>query len=208
MEPILTHVTPHKSWLRSLIRGRTRIGLAWVFAFALLFLSRKPPALPGMALCFVGACLRVWASGFLRKDAAPSVGGPYGLTRNPLYLGTYLMAVGTAWAVENLWLFLAASILFAGIYHFIILEEEEKLREIFGPAYLRYLDSVPRFFPRPWPPKAAVLDTINPQRAQRRFDWTLAKKNRAHEPLVSFAGLMALVWLVSLAWNYLTAASH
>src|SRR6478672_7302591 len=89
------------SWYRGFIQGKTRKVIAWVFAFLLGFLAREFPTFPGIALCFLGASLRFWASGYLRKDTRPAVGGPYSFFRNPLYLGTYLMAVGTVWATEN-----------------------------------------------------------------------------------------------------------
>src|SRR5690349_13801 len=124
-------------WFRGFVQGKTRIVIAWIFAFLLGVMARKHPTLPGIALCFVGATIRFWASGYLRKDARPAVGGPYAWIRNPLYFGTYLMAVGTAWAIEAWWLLATATVLFAVLYHYIILDEETKLHRIFGEPYAR-----------------------------------------------------------------------
>src|SRR5690242_4328919 len=88
------------AWYRGFIQGKTRIALAWLFAIALGLSARIAPQWPGIGLCFAGATLRFWASGYLRKDSRPAVGGPYAWVRNPLYLGTYLMALGTALAIE------------------------------------------------------------------------------------------------------------
>ncbi|MCC7440832.1 MAG: isoprenylcysteine carboxylmethyltransferase family protein [Bdellovibrionales bacterium] len=204
MEPILTHVPPQVSWVRTRLRGKTRILMAWIFGAALVLSAREAPTLPGILVCFLGATLRFWASGYLRKDATPSVGGPYAFTRNPLYLGTYLMALGTALAVGNPWLLGSATVAFAVIYHFIILEEEIKLREIFGPAYLRYTELVPRFFPRPWPASVAMLDTVNPRRELRRFSLSLAWRNKAYEAYAAFAALIGLTGAIALAWKFFT----
>jgi hypothetical protein len=189
------------SWFRGFIQGKTRIVLAWVFAALLVFSAREYPTWPGIVVCFLGATLRYWASGYLRKDTRPAVGGPYAHVRNPLYLGTYLMAVGTALATQAWVLAAAATVLFALIYHFIILDEETKLQRLFGTPYEVYCALVPRFFPRPLPPPAAELDRVNSDRAQRRFSGELARRNKALEAYYSFAGLMGFVALVAWAWK-------
>jgi hypothetical protein len=186
---------------RSFIRGKTRIAFAWSFVILLGLTARQYPTPPGIILCFIGAALRFWASGYIRKDSRPAVGGPYSLVRNPLYLGTYLMAVGTAWAIGNAWLLLAVSVLFAIVYHFIILDEESKLRDIFGEPYLKYCKLVPRFFPRFWPVSRGSLSGVNSEHAQALFSWELAMKNKAYEAFVSFAGLMGFVALTAYLWQ-------
>lgn len=189
------------NWFRGVIQGKTRIVLAWIFAFALGFSAREYPNLPGILLCFIGASLRYWASGFLRKDSRPAVGGPYALVRNPLYLGTYLMAVGTALSIGNYFLLGLVSVVFAMIYHFIILDEETKLRVIFGEPYLKYCQTVPRFIPRIFPPQASQLEQVNPEPSHRQFDSQIAKKNKAYEAYASFAGLIGGVCLIAFLWK-------
>jgi hypothetical protein len=184
-----------------MIRGRTRVALAWVFAVLLLFFARNYPTWPGILLCFFGATIRYWASGFLRKDTRPAVGGPYAWVRNPLYLGTYLMALGTAASVQAWGLLIAASIAFAVVYHYIILDEEVKLQEIFGEPYLKYCLTVPRFFPRFTPAPSKAMAEINPEPTHRNYDWKLARENRAHEPYVTFIALMALVSACAWLWQ-------
>ena len=161
------------NWFRGFIQGKTRITLAWIFVILLGFLARQYPSWPGVLVCFLGASLRFWASGYLRKDTRPAVGGPYRMVRNPLYLGTYLMAVGTAWATEN-WLLLGlTSVLFAVVYHYIILDEETKLREIFHESYLEYCKVVPRFFPKLWLPLQLAtygqMEKVNPDTTHWSF---------------------------------------
>src|SRR3989344_969425 len=130
-----THEINLGNWYRGIIRGKTRILMAWLFLVALVFTTRHVPTWPGIMVCFLGATLRFWASGYLRKDRTLAVGGPYRLTRNPLYLGTYIMALGTL-ATVHAWVFLAlATIGFAAIYHYIILDEETKLEDLFGEPY-------------------------------------------------------------------------
>ena len=193
------------SLFRSILRGKTRIAMAWLFAALLIFSARQLPVWPGIIVCFLGATLRFWASGFLRKDNRPAVGGPYAFVRNPLYLGTYLMAIGTALAIEAWLLVIAVSILFAIVYHYTILDEETKLAQIFGQSYEIYKQSVPRFFPRAWPPllpaSRATLLSINPELSHLNFDWKLALKNKAYEAYVSLIALMGFVALLATVWQ-------
>ena len=192
---------------RGFVQGKTRITLAWIFAFLLIFSARDYPNLPGIFICFVGASLRFWASGYLRKDSRPAVGGPYSFVRNPLYLGTYLMATGTAWASRNEVLFVAVTVVFGAIYYFIILDEETKLHEIFGPPYKKYCENVPRFFPRFWPPLfpagSAVLRQINPDLTHHGFSWPLAMKNKAYEAYASFGALVLFMLGIACLWRNL-----
>ena len=193
------------TWFRGIIQGKTRIILAWAFAFVLGFTAREYPAWPGIVVCFFGAALRYWASGYLRKDTRPAVGGPYSFVRNPLYLGTYLMAFGAVWAIQNWPLLLFQTVTFAVIYHYIILDEETKLHRIFQGSYPEYCEKVPRFFPRIWPPlapapKAALLQ-INPEQAHLHFSHALAMKNKAYEAFASFAGLIGYEILAAYLWK-------
>ncbi len=186
---------------RSFIRGKTRIFLAWIFAGLLVFYSRDYPDIFGVLLCFNGATLRFWASGYLRKDSKLSVGGPYAYVRNPLFLGTYLMAIGAAVAAQSFVLFIGVSFFFVSVYYFIILDEEKKLLRIFGEPYELYCRAVPRFFPRILPPKTGVLKKVNPDTAHWEFSWKLAQKNKAYEAYLSFVGLIGFMSLVAYLWK-------
>ena len=194
--------TKYRGW----IQGKTRIAAAWLFALGLIFISRDFPKWHGILVCFVGASLRYWASGYLRKDSRPAVGGPYAFVRNPLYLGTYLMAVGVLMAIENWTIVIISSIAFWAVYHFIILDEETKLQKLFGASYTKYCGSVPRFFPRIWPPffpaAQATLLKINPEKSHLSYSAELAAKNKAFEAYASFAGLIALVWFSAWFWQH------
>ncbi|MBI2712016.1 MAG: isoprenylcysteine carboxylmethyltransferase family protein [Bdellovibrio sp.] len=194
-------------WFRGFIQGKTRIALAWAFVLVLGYLSREYPSWPGILVCFLGASLRYWASGYLQKDTRPAVGGPYRFVRNPLYLGTYLMAVGTAYSIEN-WLLLGiTTVLFAGIYHYIILDEETKLREIFKESYLEYCRVVPRFFPRLWlplqPASIGEIQKVNPDVSGWKFSARLAMKNKAYEAYVTFFAMTGFVAAAAYFWKTL-----
>ncbi len=194
---------------RGFIRGKTRITLAWIFVLILGIFSRNTqdlfyPSWPlwvGLGVAFLGASLRFWASGFLRKDSRPAVGGPYAYVRNPLYLGTYLMGMGFIAIIQNYWLLVLSSVFFAAIYHYIILDEEIKLDALFGEPYLIYKKLVPRFFPRLWPTSQEALSKVNSENSHRKFSTELAHKNKAYEAYVSFVGLWVWMFLAAQVWE-------
>jgi protein-S-isoprenylcysteine O-methyltransferase Ste14 len=121
------------------------------FAFAAAYFWFAYPTwislVVGFAIAAMGVLVRALASGHIRKNSALATTGPYAYTRNPLYLGSIIIAVGFIVAARNLWIGLAALAMFAFIYLPVITAEEKYLRSAF-PAYDRYASEVPRFLPR------------------------------------------------------------
>lgn len=193
-------------WYRNFVKGKTRNVFDWVFAIWVLYSAQIFPQLPGIAICFLGATIRFWAGGYLRKDNRLAAGGPYAWIRNPLYFGRWLMAIGVAISIENYPLAIMATIILAAIYHYTILDEETKLIEIFGEPYRIYCATVPRFIPRLWPASAAQMTKVNPEAALRAFDWSLAwTKNKGYEAYLSFFGLIGGVALIAYIWGFFKA---
>jgi protein-S-isoprenylcysteine O-methyltransferase Ste14 len=141
------------SWAR--VATRMRVPLGFVFAAGYLWFAR--PAWDWIAAGGVsivaGLAVRAAASGHIRKNRELTVTGPYAYTRNPLYLGSILIAVGFAMAARNLWIALAAVAMFIAIYLPVIRAEEQYLRSTFA-GYDQYSSHVPRFFPRLVPYRA------------------------------------------------------
>lgn len=110
----------------------------------------------GWLLILAGESLRVWSVGYagattrsmkLRAERLVT-GGPYGRTRNPIYLGNFLLGLGFCF-LAGVWWVLPLYLLYFGIqYSAIISLEEGFLREKFGGEYEAYSVRVPRFFPR------------------------------------------------------------
>lgn len=132
-------------------RVARRIRVPAGFVFAALFLWLAHPSWRTMAaslvLVFPGLWLRGYASGYVKKDSELTMTGPYAHTRNPLYLGSTLIAFGFAAAAAS-WVILALlAMLFAAIYIPTILSEEAYLREHFA-GFDDYARAVPRLLPR------------------------------------------------------------
>jgi protein-S-isoprenylcysteine O-methyltransferase Ste14 len=123
--------------------------MGFVFAAVFLWLARPSwrTMLASLVLVVPGLWLRAYASGYVKKNAELTTTGPYAHTRNPLYLGSMLIAFGFAAAAWRWEILLALTALFAAIYIPTILSEEEYLRGHF-PAFDAYARQVPRLLPR------------------------------------------------------------
>jgi protein-S-isoprenylcysteine O-methyltransferase Ste14 len=101
-------------------------------------------------LITVAAFGRVWSSAYIvgKKDNMLVMKGPYSVTRNPLYFFSFIGFLGIGLATESIVISLIMMLIFFGTHWPTILEEEEKLKILFGEKYRSYLDRVPRFLPK------------------------------------------------------------
>jgi protein-S-isoprenylcysteine O-methyltransferase Ste14 len=123
--------------------------MGFVFAAVFLWLARPSWRTLALSLLLVapGLWLRGYASGYVKKNAELATTGPYAHTRNPLYLGSMLIAFGFAAAAGSWVIFVLLAALFAAIYIPTILGEEAYLREHFA-GFAVYAQAVPRLLPR------------------------------------------------------------
>jgi protein-S-isoprenylcysteine O-methyltransferase Ste14 len=135
------------SWSRVATRSRVPLGFAFAAAYFWFAHPTWTTLGVGFAIAALGVLIRALASGNIRKNSALATSGPYAYTRNPLYLGSIIIAVGFIVAARNPWLGLGALAMFAFIYLPVITAEEKYLRSAF-PSYDRYASEVPRFLPR------------------------------------------------------------
>lgn len=104
----------------------------------------------GAAVALVGLLVRAWASGHIMKNDRLATSGPYAFTRNPLYFGSFLIAVGFATAAH--WALVAiVALFFLLIYAPTMAREKANISGRFPDAYAQYEQNVPAFFPRPSP---------------------------------------------------------
>jgi protein-S-isoprenylcysteine O-methyltransferase Ste14 len=105
------------------------------------------------------ALLRSWAEAYLHSSIVHDAelhadqmvaDGPYRFVRNPLYLGTILLAVSIGSLASRMGFF----VLSFGMTLFVVrlvLREEAALSKSQGEGYRRYLAAIPRLIPSPWP---------------------------------------------------------
>jgi protein-S-isoprenylcysteine O-methyltransferase Ste14 len=129
---------------------RIRVPLGFVFAGLFIVFSRPTvwTLIVGGLIAALGLAVRAWASGHIRKASVLAISGPYAYTRNPLYLGSFLLGVGFTIAAGVWWLAILFIGLYLGIYLPVMRVEEEDIRRIFGPEFDDYQNSVPLFVPR------------------------------------------------------------
>ena len=129
---------------------RFRVPLGFLIAAAVLYLAHptRTLILLGLPVALAGAVLRALAAGVIRKDAVLTTLGPYAWTRNPLYLGSFLLGVGFA-TMSGSWITAALIVLPSlFIYPHVIRREEAHLSRLFPDTFAEYCSRVPRFFPR------------------------------------------------------------
>ena len=71
--------------------------------------------------------------------------GPFGRTRNPIYISFALFNLGVALLMNNLWIILALVLLMLYVDRGIVLREERSLEQQFGQEYLDYKANVRRW---------------------------------------------------------------
>jgi len=131
--------------------------------FVIVAWSQPTPAsfLYGGAAVLLGTAVRFWAAGYFegrgldefRADLLVTA-GPYAFVRHPVYLGNFLIGLGFC-VVANWWLaFPLYFATFAYVYRAVVAYEERQLAALFGAAYQRYCEEVPRFWPRLSPYRA------------------------------------------------------
>jgi protein-S-isoprenylcysteine O-methyltransferase Ste14 len=169
---------------------RWRVPLGFLCG-ALFILFAQPGPLTlciGGAVALLGLLLRAWSAGHIRKNAALATSGPYAYTRNPLYLGSFILGLGFTIASGQPLLFILFAALFLGIYLPVMRVEAETLAGIFGDDYRRYALAVPLFLPQLRPYK-------DEQTRDTRFDTALYLRYREYRAalgLLIALGLLAL----------------
>src|SRR5215210_5800624 len=132
---------------------RLRVPLSFGCAALFLIFARPRPLtlMAGATISVLGLLLRAWASGHIRKSSALATSGPYAYTRNPLYLGNFLLGLG--FTIGSGWwpLGILFAVLFLGIYLPVMRVESETLAQLFGESYQTYSRGVPIFLPRVTP---------------------------------------------------------
>ena len=170
----------------SQIARRIRVPLGFVFAAVFLWLAQPSWMSLGIGalVTLPGLWLRAIAAGHVKKNAELTTSGPYAYTRNPLYLGSIIIAVGFAVAAWNLWIGVVLVVLFLAIYLPVIRSEEAFLRSTF-PGFDDYTRQVPRLLPRLTPAT----------REPGSFSRALYFKHREYNALIGAGAMMVALVL-------------
>lgn len=159
------------------------MGFVLVASFAWLSQPELHSVLLGAACAFPGLLLRAWAAGHLRKNATLTTSGPYRFVRNPLYVGTLVVALGLAVASQRPLLALIFTLVFLLVYLPAITLEEQHLRKLF-PDFDAYAMRVPLLIPY-----------RKPFASSAQFSFQQYMHNREYEAALGF--LLGLAFLVA-----------
>jgi len=155
---------------------RIRTKMVWLLVPPFLWFAQPTRGLLilGALLAAGGLFIRGGAAGTTHKDEDLTTSGPYAYTRNPLYIGSFLIGLGVVLAGGHwVWpaLFLA---FFIGVYGRTMSGETELLAELFGDRFEHYAENVPALLPRltPYRPQQPdVADGFRLRQYKRNNEW-------------------------------------
>jgi hypothetical protein len=149
-----------------------------LYLFELWRNAPRPAAISwSLLLVIPGLWLRAYASGYVKKNQELTTSGPYAHTRNPLYLGSMMMAAGFAVALMSWPVAMVLAVGFLVIYVPVIASEERFLRATFS-EFGEYCRRVPRLIPRVTPARSFQADESG------RFSLALYLKHREYNALL------------------------
>jgi protein-S-isoprenylcysteine O-methyltransferase Ste14 len=170
-----------KLYADAVARMRVPFGFLLLAAFAWFSRPTVRSLVIGLPIALAGLALRAWAAGHLAKNRDLATSGPYAYTRNPLYIGTLVVAFGFVLAARSWGLGILFALVFFLVYLPVIELEEQHLRTIF-PSYAEYADRVPVLWPR-----------VSGGAGQARFQGALYRKNQEYQAAIGMilaAGLL------------------
>lgn len=175
---------------------RWRVRLGYPLAIAVLWFARPTPLsiLSGALVGATGLWLRAYAAGYLHKQEVLTVTGPYAYTRNPLYLGSAILALGTGVATYSWISFLILAGYFTLFYSVVMRREEKELYLHHGAAFEEYARAVPLFIPRFTAAKLFGSSAGS-------FSYAQYKKNHEWQAAVGFLLLLVVllvIWRIRL----------
>ena len=176
------------------VHWRVRVG--YPLAIAVVYFSRPTPRsiLVGALVGVAGLCLRAYAAGYLHKKEVLTVTGPYAYTRNPLYLGSAILALGAGIATRSWVSALVLIAYFALFYSMVMQREANELRIRHGASFEEYACAVPLIIPRLTAAKLAGVSAGS-------FSFTQYKKNQEWQAAVGFLFLLFVllaIWRLRL----------
>jgi len=177
-------------WTDSVVRWRVPVG--YPVALLCFYLARPMlrTLIVGAAIAGLGLLARAAAAGHLRKNSQLTISGPYARVRNPLYLGSMLLAIGFAVAARS-WIVAALLLGYFGFFYTLTVRREERsLAALHGAAFTEYAARVPAFLPRL---RAARSDS-------QSFSWSLYRSNREYNATIGMALAMIALWAL-MRWR-------
>jgi len=134
---------------------KPRFAVIYPFGFFVMFFCSLNEETIRAGICFIiiGVLIRLWSNGYAIKNDKLTTSGPYAFVRNPLYLGTFLIAIGFVLLLKSeppLLEWVAGSLFILGLcfmYYLTIKGEQGNLLAKFKEAFSEYCKQVPAMVP-------------------------------------------------------------
>ena len=168
-------------------RLRVPVGFLLLAAFAILARPSPESIMASLPFILAGLAARAWAAGHLEKNLTLADSGPYAYTRNPLYLGSFIVALGFAVAAASVALAILFTAAFIGIYLPVMEREQDHLLKLF-PEYKAYAARVPLLWPNLGP------------KGSRSFNPAVYLKNQEYKAALGVLTGFALL-AVKMYWS-------
>jgi len=172
---------------------KVRLRLVWLLVLPFFWFASPTPALLaiGGVLALVGLMVRASAAGVIMKEKELATSGIYAYTRNPLYLGSFLLGLGVTVAGGQ-WIFVALfAAFFLTVYGRTMRGEAELLEGLFGDAYRDYAANVPLLLPR----ATAYRPSHGSEGRAPGFDLERWRDNKEYEALMGAVAVFSFLAL-------------
>jgi protein-S-isoprenylcysteine O-methyltransferase Ste14 len=101
----------------------------------------------GGIVALIGALIRLWASGHVKKNKVLATDGPYAYVRHPLYVGNILILLGFSMASNLWWAYALMVFLILFYYPPAISYEDAKLNRTFGEEWQNWSKNIHALIP-------------------------------------------------------------
>lgn len=136
-------------WRKYILAAGLAVMLAWTATVQAVPYLEHP--VEHLGLVSILACIlgRAWCSLYIggRKKQEIVDVGPYSISRNPLYVFSFLGAFGVGAQTGSLVVAVVFAAAAYGVFRVVVGREEAFLVQAFGPPYEAYVSSTPRFLP-------------------------------------------------------------
>ena len=182
LEPVhalFNHAGLRAAWVK------LRVPLMIAAAVAVLWLMDPRWLWPGLIVSMAGEFIQLWCFASLDKNRDLACNGPYALTRNPMYLGRFLIVLGIVMLLGSVWVIGVYTVLYYFYMVNRVKREEARLRDVLGAPYADYCAAVHRFVPgRPYRGNPVLY-----------WKWELLRQNHGWANLAATAAF----WIAAMA---------
>ncbi len=166
---------------------QSRQWFAVIFVLIVALFGTTQPALfiAGSIIAGVGALIRLWASGHVKKNKVLATDGPYAYVRHPLYVGNILILLGFSIASNLWWSYVLMVALLWFYYPPAISYEDDKLKNIFGEQWENWSKDI-----------HALIPTFKNKAGSASSDWSFKQSLMQNAEPVIVAYLIGCMYLL------------